>query len=575
MTKRRNLPAIFATAALAASACTGREGAESGGDAGRMSIDQFPRNETLYTTGTAWGPPSDFNTISAGQVTGLNGLGYEYLYLFDTVEQRLTPWLAESGEWTGDREFELTLRRGITWSDGKRLTTEDVAFTVELGKIEGVPHGGLWDWLKSIEIVDGLTIKFSFSEARHQEWDNFLYSNEIVPKHVFEAYSEEELLNGPLDPSPVVSGPYTVHSVEEDRIAWVKREDWWATEALGLEVKPRFIVDLVTPGFADTLNMLIDGRLDLANNFMPGIADFLTGEPELSTYYDKPPYMAAANTAMLIPNTTRKPLDDPEFRRAMAFAISPGEIVDSVYASMVGEASPTGLLPIWERYFDADALAENGFSFEPSKALDILEAAGYADWDGDGYVETLEGEPVELKLIVPAGWTDWEEAARSIASGLRDVGINVTEEFVDAADVDAARGSGEFDLLINNYSRITNSPWSHYRYLFELPIGETQSLGNFSRWESEDAWELTQELATVATEDPRYPELIAELQRISLRDLPAIPIWYNGAWSQASNAVWTNWPTDSSGTEGVYSSVWDEMWGLGAVRMLTDIRLVD
>ncbi|MQM27401.1 ABC transporter substrate-binding protein [Glycomyces albidus] len=572
MTKRRNLPAIFATAALAASACTDGDDTDGGADPSSMSIDDFPRDQTLYTTGAAWGPPTDFNPISAGQVTGLNGLGYEHLFLFDTVEQRLTPWLAESGAWTGDLEFEVVLREGITWSDGNPLTAEDVAFTFELGRIDGVPFRSVWDWLDSVEVVDDRTARFHFREARRQEWDNLLYTNEIVPKHVYSKYTEDEILTGPLDETPVVSGPYTVHSADDQRIAWVKRDDWWATEALGLEVRPRFLVDLVTPGNADALNMLVDGRLDLANNFLPGIADFLAGEPELSTYYDKPPFMAAANTAMLIPNTTRAPLDDPEFRRAMAFAISPGEIVDSVYGGMVSEAHPTGLLPIWERYFDAEAIEEHGFAFEPSQAIEILQAAGYTDEDGDGFVETLDGDKVEMKLIVPTGWTDWEDAARSIANGLRDVGINVTEEFIDAAEVDAARTSGDFDLLINNNSRITNSPWSHYRYLFELPIGEAQNTGNFSRWQNDHAWELTQELATVATDDPRYPELIGELQRISLQELPAIPIWYNGAWSQASNAVWTDWPSEET---GIYSSVWDDMAGLGAVRMLTQIRPVE
>lgn len=569
--KRRNLPAIFATAALATAACTDEEGVQSSGDPSRLSIDQFPRHETLFMTGSAWGPPSDFNTVMPGQVTGLNGLGYEYLYLFNTHEQRLEPWLADFGEWTGERVFELTLRRGVTWSDGRRLTSEDVAYTFELGRLDGIPYNAVWDWLDTVEILDDLSLRFTFKEARHQEWDNFMFTNEIVPKHIWENYSEDEILNGDLDPDPVVSGPYRIHSFDDDRIAWVRRDDWWGIAALGLEMKPRFIVDLVTPGNADTLNMLIDGRLDLANNFLPGVSDYLSGDPELTTYYDKPPFMAAANTAMLIPNTTRAPLDDPEFRRAMAFAISPGEIVDSVYSSVVSEANPTGLLPIWERYFDTEAIEQHGFVFEPSRALDILEQAGYTDEDGDGFVETLDGQPVEMKLIVPVGWTDWEQAAGSIARGLRDVGINVVEEFIDAAEVDAARGSGDFDLLINNYSRLTNSPWSHFRYLFELPVGGTQT-NNFSRWESEEAWELTQELATVATDDPRYPELIAELERISLRELPAIPIWYNGAWSQASNMVWTNWPTAASDPPGVYANVWEEMWGLGAVRMLTEIE---
>ncbi|MEV3937760.1 ABC transporter substrate-binding protein [Glycomyces sp. NPDC049804] len=570
MTKRRHLPALFATAALATAACTDDENPVNGDANG-----EFPRAKTLYSTGTAWGPPGDFNPISAGGVTGLNGLGYEHLFVFDTVEQRLAPWLAESGEWTGAREFEVRLRQGVKWSDGKPFTAEDVAFTFELGKIEGVPYANVWDWLDAAEVVDERTVEFRFSEARQQEWDNFLYTHVIVPKHVFEAYTAEELLSGPLDANPVVTGPYSVHGFDERQVAWVKRESWWATEALGLEVKPKYIVDLVTLGNDEILNMLIEGRLDLANNFMPGIADFLTGEPEITTFYDKPPFMAPVNTAMLIPNTTREPLDDPEFRRAMAYAISPGEIVDSVYAAMVSEAHPTGLLPIWERYYDAGAVSEHGFVFEPSSAVEILTAAGYQDEDGDGFVEDRDGEAFDLQLVVPAGWTDWEAAALAMARDLSDVGINTTAVFLDAAEVDAARESGDFDLQINNRSGLTNSPWSHFRHLFELPVRDTQRLSNFSRWEDETAWELTQELATLAADDLHYPEVIAELQRIAMRDLPAIPVWYNGAWSQASNAVWTGWPTGNEGEPGIYPSFWNEMWGLGAVRMLTEIRRVE
>ncbi|MEU5154459.1 ABC transporter substrate-binding protein [Glycomyces sp. NPDC021274] len=569
MTKRRHLPALFATAALATAAgCTDDEAPE----VGRYANGDLPRGETLYSTGTAWGPPGDFNPISAGEVTGLNGLGYEHLFIFDTVEQRIVPWLAEAGEWIAEREFRVQLRSGVKWSDGKPLTAEDVVFTFELGKIDGVPYANIWDWLDSAEAVDELTVLFRFSEARQQEWDNFLYTNEIVPKHVFEAYTQEELLTGPLDPNPVVTGPYSVHSFDETQVTWVKRDGWWATEALGLEVQPRYIVDFVTTGHAEILNLLIEGRIDLANNFMPGIDDFLKGEPELSTFYDKPPFMAPVNTAMLIPNTTRQPLDDPEFRRAMAYAISPGEIVDEVYGGMVSEAHPTGLLPIWERYYDAEAVSRHGFVFEPYTALDLLAAAGYKDEDGDGFVETLDGEPIALQLVVPAGWTDWEDAATAIARDLNDVGINVTTSFIEAAEVDAVRVNGDFDMLINNASGVTNSPWSHFQYLFELPVRDDQNRANFSRWEDEHAWELTQELSTLPSDDPRYPEVIAELQVIAMRDLPAIPIWYNGAWSQACNAVWTGWPSGDSAAPGVYPSFWGHMWGLGSVRLLTEIR---
>ncbi|GAB3644667.1 ABC transporter substrate-binding protein [Glycomyces tarimensis] len=536
-------------------------------------MNEFPRNETLYTTGTAWGPPADWNTITPGEVTGLNGLGYETLYLFDHETTELTPWLAESGEWTEELVYELKLRDGITWSDGEQMTAEDVKYTVELGQIEGVPYANIWGWLESVEAVDDLTARFTFSEARHQEWNNFLWQEQIVPEHVLSELSEDELLTGSNE-DPVVSGPYTVHSYDQDRIAWVKRDDWWATEHLDLEVQPTYIVDIVNTSNEVTLNLMAQGEMDLSNNFLPGIQDLIASNPDLSTYYSEEPYMLSANTAVLVPNTTVEPMDDPEFRRAMATAIDSDKIVDSVYSGLVAAANPTGLLPVWDQYIDQGVVDEHGFSYSASEAASILESAGYEDSDGDGFVETTDGEPIDLTLNVPTGWTDWEEAARSMATDLQAAGIKVTEEFIDAGAVDDARTTGDFEIIMNNWSAISHSPWTHYRYMFQLPVNDNQTTANFSRWENEQAWALTEELAATPAEDPRYQEILTELQRISLQDMPVIPVWYNGAWSQANNSVWTNWPSEAEDTPNVFPTMWNSLFNVGSIHMLTELEPV-
>jgi peptide/nickel transport system substrate-binding protein len=574
MIRRRTIFTIAAGSAVAATATACTDDSSGSEDPSELSMNEFPRNETLYATGTAWGPPADWNTVNPGEVTGLNGLGYETLFLFDPNTTELTPWLAESGEWTEELVYTLKLRPGITWSDGEQLTADDVKYTAELGQIEAVPYANIWNWLSAVEAVDDLTVAFTFTEARHQEWNNFLWAEQIVPEHVFSKMSEEEILTG-ANEDPVVSGPYTVHSHDQDRLAWVKRDDWWATEALGLEVAPRFIVDIVNTSNEVTLNLMAQGELDISNNFLPGIQDLIASNPDLSTYYDEPPYMLSANTAMLIPNTTIEPLDDPEFRRAMAFAIDAGKIVESVYTGIVAAADPTGLLPVWDKYLDQAVIGEVGFSYDAAEAKSILAAAGYEDADGDGFVETKGGDPIEFKLNVPTGWTDWEEAARSMATDLRAAGINVTEEFLDAGAVDDARTTGDFQLMLNNWSGTSHTPWTHYRYLFQLPVLESQSTANFSRWTNEEAWALTEELAATATEDPRYQEILSELQRHSLVDMPAIPIWYNGAWSQVNNSVWTNWPSDAGGGPQVFPSMWNSLWNMGAIYMLTELKLAE
>ena len=63
--------------------------------------------------------------------------------------------------------------------------------------------------------------------------------------------------------------------------------------------------------------------------------------------------------------------------------------------------------------------------------------------------------------------------------------------------------------------------------------------------------------------------ITSQLQKISLTDMPVIPLWYNGLWSQVSNVVWTNWPSDD--TYHALPATWNGYWQMGAIKMLTQI----
>ncbi|GAB3999970.1 hypothetical protein GCM10029992_30380 [Glycomyces albus] len=85
----RTAVALAAAAVMALAACTDDGG--GGEDPENLSIDQFPRDETLYTTGAAWGPPADWNPVSGGEVTGLRGLGYEPCTCSTRTRRRWSP----------------------------------------------------------------------------------------------------------------------------------------------------------------------------------------------------------------------------------------------------------------------------------------------------------------------------------------------------------------------------------------------------------------------------------------------------------------------------------------------------
>ncbi|PRY01713.1 ABC transporter substrate-binding protein [Allonocardiopsis opalescens] len=558
--------AVAAAAALVAAGCTGGSGG-AGGTPG-----SYPREETLFVSGSLWGPPANWNPLMTWEhAAGTKGLVYETLFLYDPQADEYIPWLAESGEWTDDDTYQITVREGVQWTDGEPLTADDVAFTIGLGELESIPYHNVWQTIENVEATDDRTVVVDFSEPRYQQWAFWLYGNAIVPQHLWAERTEEEISAG-ANETPVGTGAYVYETHGQDRQVWSRNEEWWAQEALDLRVGPSYIVDIVNPSNEAALGQVLQGSLDLSNNFLPGIAQVLESNDDVASYYPEAPYMLSANTAWLVPNTTREPMDDPEFRRALAFSIDTEQIVSGVYGDIVQAADPTGLLPNWEQYVDADVVAEHGFSFDTQEAASILADAGYEDTDGDGFVETPEGEPIELTLAVPSGWTDWMEASRVIADSAQQAGINITADFPDENAIVDQRVSGDFDLILNNERQISSTPWTYYDYIFQLPVRESQSTVNFGRYENEEAWALVEELATTPVEDPEaMTDIIAEIQEIQLQEMPIIPLWYNGMWSQVNTSVWTNWP--SAETENNYvPTLWANYHELGGILMLTELQ---
>jgi peptide/nickel transport system substrate-binding protein len=565
MRKRSKFLTLLLSVGLVAAACTGAEGGGAGDASG-----SYPRNETLFTSGTQWGPPSNWNPFRADYSTGTVGLLYETLFLYDPLADKYEPWLAEKDQWTDDKTYEVTLREGLKWSDGKPITAQDVAFTIDLGKMKTVPYNPLYGSIASVEAVDELTTKVTFSESHYQQWGNWIYFNPIVPKHVWESRAEKDVMQG-ANEKPVGSGPYVYETHDQDRMVWKRNEEWWGKSALSMDMKPKYVIDIVNTSNEAALGQVLQGDIDLSNNFLPGIASLVKGGYKLQTYLKDAPYMLAANTTWLVPNTTKAPLNDAAFRRALAFSIDTDTIVNSVYGNIVQKANPTGLLPIWDKYIDKGVVDELGPTFDTTEAKGILAEAGYRDTNGDGFVENKDGSPIALKLATPSGWTDWNESGRVIAESAKAAGIQITAETPAQEVVQDQRESGQFDLILNNDRQMDVTPWRYYQYIFGLPVLETQTTINYGRYENQQAWDLVNQLDATQVDDLAGMQALAsQIQRIQLTEEPLIPLWYNGLWSQYSNNVWTNWPSDE--TAKVLPTMWHGYPQMGSVKMLAELQ---
>jgi peptide/nickel transport system substrate-binding protein len=535
----------------------------------------LPRAQTLYMSGNQWSPNNDLNPAKNWDyVTGLVGFVYETPFRYDPLADKFIPWLATGGSWTSSNTYVMHVRQGVKWSDGKPLTAQDVKYSFDITNIPTHPQHPLWaDTGLTSTRVSGHNVVFRFKGTPgYQEFDFYRFNVAVVPWHIFKQYSAIDLTTGNLENTSniVGTGPYKYQSgfgASSETMVWVKRSGWWATKALGLDVKPKYIVDIKNGTNAAALSNLLAGNIDLFNNFAPKSA--ISGK--FKTYYAKAPYHLGANTTWLFPNTTEKPLNDAQFRRALAYSINMGQILDKSYQGLVDKASPTGLLPIWNKWIDKVAVKKYGFSYNPTKAKALLAAAGYKDVNGDGYVENKDGSKIDLSIVVPNGWSDWMTAIQVIAGSAKNVGIKLTPGYPEYGTLTDDRGHARFDLLLGNDRQMSNTPWTYYQYIYNLPIADNQATMNYERFTDQRAWQLTNQLKRTKTSDVKsYKAVMSKLQTTFMQKLPAIPLWYNGMWSMVNTTNWTNWP--SAAGQHYTPSSWRNYWQMTSIDMLTHLK---
>jgi peptide/nickel transport system substrate-binding protein len=533
----------------------------------------LPRNQTLITSGTEYGAPTAWNPLDSGtRYTGTMGLLYEPLFLYDPIHNDYIPWLATGGQWTSATVYTITVRSGVTWTDGSALTSADVAYSIGLALTnKAVPYSNLavcsatTGCLKSAT-ASGNTVKVTFSSpAPYAAWQNYLWNNPVLPSAVWSKLSPAAQVTGNNATGIVSSGPMTLDAAAttSTEACYQDNPGWWATKALGLSFHFEYLCDIVNGSNNVELTGLLADNIDWSNNFLPGINDIMAtgGESQIKTYYPTAPYMLSANTAWLEMNTSKAPFNNLNFRKAVAYAIDPQQIVTDVYGGIVAAANPTGLLPNLDSYIDSSVVKADAFTYNQTMAKAFLAKSGY--------------KGAALTIEVPDGWTDWMAAIDNISTQLDAVGIKVSPIYPSANARTADMTNGTFDMLIDNNAGPSSDPWSYFDRVFQLPIGTEEASGlNVERFSDSTAWALVQKAAaTPPSQTTTLKGIYSQLEANFLQNLPEVPLWYNGAWFQGNNTTWKNYPSSLNSKDQNTPVMWGGWLGADTtVFALADLR---
>ena len=126
----------------------------------------------------------------------------------------------------------------------------------------------------------------------------------------------------------------------------------------------------------------------------------------------------------------------------------------------------TTLLPPYSAYAWQPPAGE-AYTYDPAKARELLDAAGYKDVDGDGYRETKAGKPLSLRLFTDAQ-TPQNVTTSKLATGwLKDVGVRTRLQILDPGALNDAEVNfdgndfaPDFDMVVWWWQGDAESPSS-------------------------------------------------------------------------------------------------------------------
>jgi peptide/nickel transport system substrate-binding protein len=285
------------------------------------------------------------------------------------------PWAAEKVERPDTLTVNVTLRKGMKWSDGKPVTIEDAVFSLVAPNFadKAPMYKPFVQNIASVEATgeDTLTIKLKRPDAA------FLVSSlsklNLAPKHVWQPIfddlkSKPQTAESIMEEHPVSSGPFhIVRASLNQEIVLEADSDHWS------HPKIRRWIMRIMPNVEASMGALKSGEI----NFL---ADY-TGDPELLKDLAKSSPDIAVSEALDIGfkfiayNERRPPFDNLAFRQALSAVIDRNLLAEDAWG---GAAEPANswispALDVWHSKGIVDRVPGGNLA----AAQKILKDAGF------------------------------------------------------------------------------------------------------------------------------------------------------------------------------------------------------
>jgi peptide/nickel transport system substrate-binding protein len=488
--------------------------------------------------------------LSASRIT------YEPLASFDKDSQ-LTPFLAaevpslENGQVATDgSSVTWKLKQDIKWADGEPFTADDVLFTYQYIMNADVKSSsaGSYGEVESVEVLGDYTVKVNFKQPTAAWYAPFVGPfGMIIPRHVFEEFNGANFADAPANLEAVGTGPYFVSEYRKEDVLIIGGNAV-STVKIIYQINPYFReadkpffskVELQGGGDLNLAGQAAkDGAVDFAWNLALSEDTLVDIESGGKMQVIAPPSAFVERIMLNFTDPNKETatgersslqyphpfLSDLKVRQAISMAID-REGIAAPYGR--GGKLTTNILAEPSFYASPD----NAFDYNPQKAAQLLDEAGWVDSNSDG---VREKDGVELRLVFQTSIQALRQAAQEqVKKDLEAIGFAVELKQIDSSiflgppkDTTDTRRQFYADFEEFAFSNKSPDPTAYMAGWVCDQAAQKEndwSLPNWSRYCNPEFDALFNQAAAELDPEKRT-ELFVRMNELLIRDVAVIPL---------------------------------------------------
>jgi len=396
------------------------------------------------------------NAILGGSI--YTDLFISSLAVYNWATAKYDYWAAESAKQNGDN-YEIKLRSGLKWDDGKPFTAKDVVTTYWVGRLASY---GIWNFIDKVEAIDDLNVRFHYTKPTSLG-ERLILRNGIKPDSIFGPLAKKaqdfytgggtnstdagkaliKEMNDFRPTNPYSIGPYKIDtaSVTAAQLTMVRNTGGLFADKVNFDK-----IVIYQGETAEITPLVLNGDVDYATHGFPLATD--------KAFQDKGYRIIRGpiftGPALYFQWENAPELQDKRLRQAIAMAFNREEAGKIFYGTSARAPKymagfPDSLVPNWINSGDVSKL--NAYAFDVAKADQLMKDAGYAK--GSDGIYAKGGKALSFELYFPSDFQDWAAAATYASDALNKFGIKITPRGAIRSTQLPDMNNGKFQIGLN------------------------------------------------------------------------------------------------------------------------------